>query len=76
MDAIGMTDHYSALIAFAPIVSGDRYDNPDWQARTMLWGKGSLRLIPGKTVPVLLDHDPGCVLRHADQLAAGDVGSD
>ena len=49
---------HTALIKFAPVLTAERWGNPEWTrpGRTFYWG-GSLKLIPGTPTPLIVDHD-------------------
>ena len=49
---------YSTLIKFAPILTLERQNDPAWtRPGRFLYRSDSLRLLPSRTVPVLVDHD-------------------
>ena len=49
---------HNILVKLAPILDADRWDDPTWTrpGRTLYWPH-SLRLLPGKPTPLVVDHD-------------------
>lgn len=49
---------HTACIAFAPVRTLERANDPAWEGRTTYY-RDSLRFLPNQdTIPLLLDHDP------------------
>ena len=59
----------SVIAKFAPVLTSSRWADPAWtkRGRTLYW-PNSLRLIPGRVTPVVINHDEGRVVGRVEKL--------
>ena len=64
---------HSAVIKLAPILTAERWDDSAWTrpGRTFYW-PGSLRLLPGKPTPLVVDHDMSRTIGTVNELTRMD----
>src|SRR5262245_37476421 len=53
---------YTALIAFAPLTTLERVNDPAWKHGRTMYDPGALTLLPGQAAPVLVNHNHDRVL--------------
>ena len=60
---------HAVCVKLAPVLTAERWDDPNWTRpeRTFYW-PGSLRLLPGKPTPLVVDHDMSRVIGTVHEL--------